>query len=365
MAKASKRQAPVTRRPLPPMETDPTLGLTQSQVQARLQAGWSNDPGEPPTKTEGQIIRENCLTFFNLIFLILAALLVVTGSYKNMMFLVIAIANTAIGTFQEIRSKRTVDKLTLVAERPVNALREGVFVGYRYYDAKKMPVRYPFGYGLSYTTFEYSGLTLDKKEMEDTDTLTVRVKVKNTGSRAGKETVQLYVRDCQSTMRRPDKELKGFAKVELAPGEEKEVVFTLDKRAFAYYSTRIQDWHVETGDFAILIGRSSRDIVLEDTVRVRSTRRLPVTFTMTSTVGDMLQYPEAVEMMQDILSAYKLGSNDDNADSENGTLGEGTAEMMEAMFRNMPVRSLLSFSGGTVDRAMLQEMLDKINAVLG
>ncbi len=243
--------------------------------------------------------------------------------------------------------------------------REGVFVGYRYYDAKKMPVRYPFGYGLSYTTFEYSGLTLDKKEMEDTDTLTVRVKVKNTGSRAGKETVQLYVRDCQSTMRRPDKELKGFAKVELAPGEEKEAVFTLDKRAFAYYSTRIQDWHVETGDFAILIGRSSRDIVLEDTVRVRSTRRLPVTFTMTSTVGDMLQYPEAVEMMQDILSAYKLGSNDDNADSENGTLGEGTAEMMEAMFRNMPVRSLLSFSGGTVDRAMLQEMLDKINAVLG
>ena len=181
--------------------------------------------------------------------------------------------------------------------------REGVFVGYRYYDAKKMPVRYPFGYGLSYTTFEYSGLTLDKKEMEDTDTLTVRVKVKNTGSRAGKETVQLYVRDCQSTMRRPDKELKGFAKVELAPGEEKEAVFTLDKRAFAYYSTRIQDWHVETGDFAILIGRSSRDIVLEDTVRVRSTRRLPVTFTMTSTVGDMLQYPEAVEMMQDILSA--------------------------------------------------------------
>ena len=131
MAKASKRQAPVTRRPLPPMETDPTLGLTQSQVQARLQAGWSNDPGEPPTKTEGQIIRENCLTFFNLIFLILAALLVVTGSYKNMMFLVIAIANTAIGTFQEIRSKRTVDKLTLVAERPVNALREGVFVGVR------------------------------------------------------------------------------------------------------------------------------------------------------------------------------------------------------------------------------------------
>lgn len=243
--------------------------------------------------------------------------------------------------------------------------REGVFVGYRYYDTKKMPVRYPFGFGLSYTTFEYSDLKLDKKEMADTDILTVSVKVKNTGDRAGKEAVQLYVRDLVSTMRRPDKELKAFAKVDLAPGEEKEVTFTLDKRAFAYYSTKISDWHVETGEFAILIGKSSRDIVLEDTVLVNSTRRLPAYFTMTSTVGDMLKYPEAVELMHDVLESYKIGSNDDNADGENGTLGEGTAAMMEAMFQNMPVRSLCSFSGGTVDRVMLQKMLDEINAVLG
>lgn len=113
------------RRPLPVLEADPNLGLTQAQVQARRSCGWSNDPGESPSKSEGQIIRENSLTFFNLIFLILAVLLVVAGSYKNMMFLVIAIANTAIGTVQEIRSKRAVDKLTLVAEHPAKVIREG------------------------------------------------------------------------------------------------------------------------------------------------------------------------------------------------------------------------------------------------
>lgn len=129
--RSRKRQEPIPRRPLPVVEADPELGLTQAQVQARLNAGWSNDPGESPSKSEGQIIKENCLTFFNLIFLILAALLVVAGSYKNMAFLLIAIANTAIGTFQEIRSKRTVDKLTLVAEQPVKTLREGVLIGVR------------------------------------------------------------------------------------------------------------------------------------------------------------------------------------------------------------------------------------------
>lgn len=115
----------IPRRPLPVLDADPGFGLSQAQVQARLASGWSNDPGESPSKSEGQIIRENTLTFFNLIFLILAALLVIAGSYKNMMFLVIAIANTAIGTVQEIRSKRAVDKLTLVAEHPAKAIREG------------------------------------------------------------------------------------------------------------------------------------------------------------------------------------------------------------------------------------------------
>ena len=120
---SAEKNKPQTSRPAVRF---PSWRQTRDQVEARLSAGWSNDPGESPSKSERQIIQENCLTFFNLIFLILAVLLVIAGSYKNMMFLVIAIANTAIGTFQEIRSKRAVDRLTLVAEQPVKAIRDGV-----------------------------------------------------------------------------------------------------------------------------------------------------------------------------------------------------------------------------------------------
>jgi len=117
---------------------------------------------------------------------------------------------------------------------------------------------FPFGHGLSYTKFEYSDISVDKKDVSDNSIINVSVKVKNVGKMAGKEIVQLYVKDVKSSVRRPEKELKGFEKVFLNPGEEKTVTFTLDKRAFAYYNTQIKDWHVESGEFLILIGRSSR-----------------------------------------------------------------------------------------------------------
>lgn len=179
--------------------------------------------------------------------------------------------------------------------------REGIFVGYRYYDKKEMEVLFPFGHGLSYTTFEYSDLSLDKKEMTDEEILRVKVKVKNTGDMKGKEIVQLYVRDVKSSVIRPDKELKGFVKVELEPKEEKEVTFELDKRAFAYYNVEIKDWYVETGEFEILIGRSSRDIVLKDTVFVRSTKQIKRKYHINSTIGDILDDPSAWEKLQKFL----------------------------------------------------------------
>ena len=149
--------------------------------------------------------------------------------------------------------------------------RESLYVGYRYYDTAKKDVRYPFGYGLSYTTFEYSDLKFSKKSIKDTDIVTVTFKVKNTGDVSGAEIAQLYVRDVRSTAFRPEKELKGFKKVFLAPGEETTVTLELDKRAFAYYNVNLHDWHVESGDFNILVGASSRDIRLEGTLRVTST----------------------------------------------------------------------------------------------
>ncbi|MEC9488120.1 MAG: glycoside hydrolase family 3 C-terminal domain-containing protein, partial [Halanaerobium sp.] len=149
--------------------------------------------------------------------------------------------------------------------------RESIYVGYRYYDTAGQVVLFPFGHGLSYTDFAYSDLNLSKKEVRDDETLEVRVRVRNTGDRFGKEVVQLYIRDKESSVFRPNKELKGFIKVALQPGEEKEAGFVLDRRSFAYYDTRLKAWHVESGDFEILIGASAADIRLTETVHVEST----------------------------------------------------------------------------------------------
>ena len=145
--------------------------------------------------------------------------------------------------------------------------RESIYVGYRYYDTAKVDVLFPFGHGLSYTTFAYRDLELTQSG----ENVIARFKVKNTGALAGIETVQLYVRDLQSTAFRPNKELKGFAKVELAPGDETEVTLTLDRRAFAYFDAGSRDWVVEASDFEILIGASSRDIRLASTLRLSLT----------------------------------------------------------------------------------------------
>ncbi len=144
--------------------------------------------------------------------------------------------------------------------------RESLYVGYRYYDAARVETLFPFGYGLSYTTFTYRDLALSQSG----ETVTATFKVKNSGDAAGSEIAQLYVRDVQSTVFRPDKELKGFVKVHLQPGEEKEVSIQLDRRAFAFYDVGSRDWVVEAGEFTILVGASSRDIRLEAALRLEA-----------------------------------------------------------------------------------------------
>ena len=149
--------------------------------------------------------------------------------------------------------------------------RESIYIGYRYYEKADKGVRYPFGFGLSYTTFEYSDLKLDKNSMNEDETVKVTFTVKNTGDVAGYEIAQLYVADKESTIYRPVKELKGFRKVWLEPGESKEIEITLCKRAFAFYNVNINDWCVETGEFDILVGASSADIRLTAAVTVNGT----------------------------------------------------------------------------------------------
>jgi beta-glucosidase len=241
--------------------------------------------------------------------------------------------------------------------------REGVFVGYRYYDTKKMDVLFPFGHGLSYTTFEYSNLTMSKEGITDMDTVTVTVDVKNTGKISGKEIVQLYVADKQSTVLRPVKELKEFAKVELQPGETKTVTFTLGKRAFAYWCTEIHDWHVETGEFEILIGKSSRDIVLSKTIEVQSTVKLPVVYTMDSTIGDLMDDPVASKYVDELLKGSVFFSTEENdTESDNSAASEAISqEMMMAMMKFMPIRGSISFGNGSVSREDLMKIIDKLN----
>lgn len=237
--------------------------------------------------------------------------------------------------------------------------REGVFVGYRYYDAKKMDVRFPFGYGLSYTTFAYSNLKLSATQIKDTDTLTVSVDITNTGSMAGREVVQLYVSDVESTVIRPVKELKGFDKVELQPGETRTVTFTLGKRAFAYWNTQIHDWHVESGEFRILVGKSSRDIQLEEAVTVESTVKLPVHFTLDTTFGDLMQDKKAREILAPMMKLDMVGGQEEDSDVAASAI---SSEMMEAMMKYMPLRGVLSFSSGKVSLEQLQGLLDQLNA---
>ena len=147
--------------------------------------------------------------------------------------------------------------------------REGMFVGYRYYDSAKKQVAFPFGHGLSYTTFEYSDLKLSSDKINDNDKLTITFNIKNTGKYDGFEVAQVYVKDIESTIFRPEKELKGFDKVFIKAGESATVSIELDKRSFAYYNVDVKDWVVESGEFEILVGASSRDIKLSSVVSVK------------------------------------------------------------------------------------------------
>ncbi len=232
--------------------------------------------------------------------------------------------------------------------------REGIFIGYRYYDKKDMEVLFPFGYGLSYTQFQYSGMRVSRQKFTDQETVAVSLKVKNTGSRPGREVVQLYVESLpgpEKKMIRPVRELKGFEKVFLLPGEEKEVAFSLDSRAFACYSESLGGWFVESGDYVLTAAKSSREPVLCQTVTVQGTKALPCRFTMESSVEELMENEKARQLLQELISHSTTGM-------EGGNMGEGSEAMEEAMMREMPLRSFRSFGG--VSTGQLQELLEKI-----
>ena len=267
--------------------------------------------------------------------------------------------------------------------------RESIYVGYRYYDTAHVEVLYPFGHGLSYTSFAYRDLAL----AQSGDTVTATFKVKNTGLVAGKETVQLYVRDLQSTAFRPEKELKGFVKVDMQPGEEIEVIITLSPRAFAFYDAGSKDWVVEPGDFEILVGASSRDIRLTAALHLTAGQGAasPADKTKLSAYYHLTQGYRFSQSDFEALLGHPVPANVEPQKGEytlntpvselTGSfigrqlykmLGDGmgkmiqgqedtpTGALMRSMIQEMPMRSILMMPG-PLDRPKLEALLLMMN----
>ena len=248
--------------------------------------------------------------------------------------------------------------LNFPGEDGVVTYAEGIFVGYRYYDKKEMPVNFPFGHGLSYTSFTYSDMALDRTSVKDTDTLTVSVKVKNTGKVFGKTAVQLYVRDVESTVNRPVRELRAFEKVALNPGEEKTVIFKLDKRAFAYWEKQVHDWFVESGDFVIEIGESSRDIRCDALVTVEGTQVIPFTIDRNTPIAKLFNHPKGAAFIQQMMANSSHHRPSDEAQSS--AMGEGSDAIMKQMMQETPLGSLVSY--GRMTPAQLDVRIASLNS---
>lgn len=204
---------------------------------------------------------------------------------------------------------------------------EGVFVGYRYYDTFRKQVTYPFGYGLSYATFDVHDATVAKTGPR---TAEVTVTVTNTSDVAGAETVQVYVAPPKAKVARPVHELKGFAKVALEPGESKNVTIALDDRAFAYWSERFDDWHVEGGTYTVEIGVSSRDIISRLDVEIDDDGKI-MNLDEWSTFGEWLDDPIGAPILQHVL---------DDMGKEAGRPIIPDSALMVMFLRSMPLRSL-------------------------
>ncbi|MBR4502279.1 MAG: glycoside hydrolase family 3 C-terminal domain-containing protein [Clostridia bacterium] len=235
---------------------------------------------------------------------------------------------------------------------------EGIFVGYRCYNTRKTPLLFPFGYGLSYTSFEVADLRVSADRIRDDGTLKVQVDVKNTGNLDGKETVQLYVAPPTCGVFRPVRELKEFEKVFLRAGEKKTVEFTLDKRSFARWNEEINNWYTDSGEYRVQICRNAEEVLLEAKVTVENTQTVPVTFDEDSIMMDIAACPAAAQVVMASMRRPEWESEEEGSAASEAV----TAEMSSAMMRYMPLRGQISFSGGQVTHEDLKKLIEKMNA---
>ena len=269
--------------------------------------------------------------------------------------------------------------------------REGLYVGYRYFDTAAAAVLFPFGHGLSYTQFEFSNLSISRDTLTPGNELLVSVQLKNVGNQEGAEVVQLYVSDLTPSTYRPKQALRAFTKVMLRPQEERTVTLQLDDAAFAAYDTEAQAWVVESGEFELRVGASSRDIRLKHRLTMRSdqqvseaqrtskapefgNRKLDVTdATFASMLGKPVPPPESSRpyhlnssiseiaeswlgerFRKRVVAGFQktMGANSNN---------ETTKKMFEEMANNMPLRSLALLGAGNVSSRSLEILVAVLN----
>ncbi len=230
---------------------------------------------------------------------------------------------------------------------------ERMFVGYRYYDMRNIEPLFPFGHGLSYTDFAYSDLKLSASEITDKDQLQVSLTVTNTGKVKGKEVIQLYVADTESTVQRPVKELKAFDKVELEPGQSIQVSFTLNVRDFSYYNKVYDRWLAESGAFEILVGSSSRDIRLKGKLNLSNGQKLNYKMTEFSFFSELWSNPQLKPLLIEFMPNWIKAMTPEGKPVEEAKI--------EDFLQQQPLIKFPYFTGGEVDAQKIKTFVEQIN----
>lgn len=236
---------------------------------------------------------------------------------------------------------------------------EDIYVGYRWYDKRKIKVNFPFGYGLSYTKYEYSDITLDKKAMTDEDTLFVTVRVANTGDRDGKETVELYVSaPANSVEQRPVKELKGFKKLYLKAGESKEVTFELDKRAFAFWDERFDMWRVPSGVYTVFVGGSSDKLPLNAQIEIEEKNQPFMPLTKETTFDELMTNKAYAKIANEVLLEVT------NTDFANSMIGYAHGDPVNEYKGDANIRKYFYYRPDELTLDMMDDIVKRANEKL-
>lgn len=236
---------------------------------------------------------------------------------------------------------------------------EDIYIGYRYYDKKEIPVRWAFGHGLSYTNFEYTNIRFSNEIMKDNETVIVSVDVKNTGDVKGKETVQLYISDKTKLVDKAIKELKGFQKVELQPGESKTVSFMLCAKELSYYNENIKNWYAHSGEYDVCAAHASDDIRLTKTLKYVNSKRLPLSVDTATTLKELLSDERSKDFTNNMIKEGLKHSFLAKESASISTPEEIT--MMTAMMEAMPIKSLVSF--GVLTEVQSEELIHTLNEI--